>query len=90
MSDPKVEIYTWQTCRFCNSAKELLRQKNVKFREYAIDGDDAAHAKMMERSNGRRSVPQIFIDDRHIGGNDDLHDLDKSGELDRLLRGFHA
>ncbi len=80
-----VEIYTWQTCPYCIRAKLLLRWKGVNFREYKIDGDVAARESMATRANGRRSVPQIFINDRHIGGCDDLHQLDANGELDPLL-----
>jgi glutaredoxin 3 len=80
-----VEIYTWSRCPFCIKAKALLTRKGVEFTEYCIDGDEQARAKMAQRANGRRSLPQIFIDDQHIGGCDDLHDLDARGELDRLL-----
>lgn len=82
-----VEIYTWSTCPFCLHAKALLQKKAVEFTEYCIDGDNAARKKMAERANGKRSLPQIFIDDRHIGGCDDLHDLDGQGKLDALLQG---
>ncbi|MFK0733305.1 MAG: glutaredoxin 3 [Gloeotrichia echinulata GP01] len=81
----KVEIYTWRTCPFCIRAKSLLNNKRVEFIEYSIDGDDEARAKMAQRANGRRSVPQIFINDKHIGGCDDIHDLESQGELDELL-----
>lgn len=81
-----VEIYTWRTCPFCIRAKQLLREKGVEFTEYSIDGDNAARSKMAERSHGQRSVPQIFINDQHIGGCDDIHDLDARGELDPLLK----
>jgi glutaredoxin 3 len=80
-----VEIYTWQTCPYCIRAKMLLWFKGVKFTEYKIDGDEAARTKMAERSNNRRSVPQIFINNQHIGGCDDLYDLDTKGQLDPLL-----
>jgi glutaredoxin 3 len=80
-----VEIYTWLTCPYCIRAKLLLRWKGVKYREYKIDGDEAARAKMAERANGRRSVPQIFINNQHVGGCDDLHRLDAQGQLDPLL-----
>ncbi|MBO0350329.1 glutaredoxin 3 [Phormidium pseudopriestleyi FRX01] len=80
-----VEIYTWQTCPYCIRAKVLLKWKGVKFTEYKIDGDGAARVKMAERANGRRSVPQIFINDRHIGGCDDLYELDTKAQLDPLL-----
>ena len=80
-----VEIYTWSSCPFCIRAKALLKKKGVEFTEYCIDGDEAARAKMAERANGRRSVPQIFINDQHIGGCDDIHALDSQGKLDPLL-----
>jgi glutaredoxin 3 len=80
-----VEIYTWSSCPFCIRAKALLDRKGVKYAEYVIDGDEQARDKMSQRANGRRSVPQIFINDRHIGGCDDIHDLDARGELDPLL-----
>ncbi|MDB9311028.1 glutaredoxin 3 [Aphanizomenon sp. CS-733/32] len=81
----RVEIYTWRTCPFCIRAKNLLKKKGVDFNEYSIDGDDEAREKMAQRANGRRSLPQIFINDRHIGGCDDIHDLDNQGKLDDLL-----
>ncbi len=81
----KVEIYTWATCPFCIRAKNLLNKKGVEFVEYGIDGDEEARAKMAQRANGRRSVPQIFINDRHIGGCDDIHALESKGQLDELL-----
>lgn len=80
-----VEIYTWSSCPFCIRAKALLDKKEVQFTEYCIDGDEAARAKMAKRANGRRSLPQIFINDQHIGGCDDLHALDRQGKLDPLL-----
>lgn len=81
----KVEIYTWRTCPFCIRAKSLLKRKGVEFVEYSIDGDEVARDKMSRIANGRRSVPQIFINDRHVGGCDDIHDLDAQGKLDELL-----
>lgn len=80
-----VEIYTWQTCPYCIRAKLLLWWKGVQFVEYKIDGDGAARVRMADRANGRRTVPQIFINDCHIGGCDDLYALDRQGELDPLL-----
>jgi glutaredoxin 3 len=82
----KIEVYTWRTCPFCLRAKDLLKQKGVTFTEYSIDGDEAARASMAKRANGRRSVPQIFIDDQHVGGCDDLYVLDRAGKLDPLLQ----
>jgi glutaredoxin 3 len=85
-----VEIYTWQTCPYCIRAKLLLWWKGVAFREYKIDGDAPARAAMAERAQGRRSVPQIFINDQHIGGCDDLYALNTSGKLDPLLASVPA
>jgi len=82
---PKVEIYTWRTCPFCIRAKALLKRKGVEFTEYAIDGDAAARDKMTDRANGGRSLPQIFINDQHVGGCDEIHELDAQGLLDPLL-----
>ena len=81
---PNIEIYTWSRCPFCVRAKSLLERKGVAYTEYCIDGDEAAREKMAERA-GRRSLPQIFIDNQHIGGCDDLHALDRKGELDKLI-----
>ncbi len=80
-----VEIYTWQTCPFCLRAKLLLWLKGVDYTEYKIDGDDTARNQMSQRANGRRTVPQIFINNQHIGGFDDLDQLNQVGQLDPLL-----
>lgn len=82
-----VEIYTWSMCPFCIRAKALLDKKGVDYTEYCIDGDEAARAKMAQRANGRRTLPQIFIDDQHIGGCDNLYALNAQGKLDDLLAG---
>ena len=81
----KVEIYTWQYCPFCIRAKSLLKNKNISFTEHKIDGDDDARAIMTERANGRRSLPQIFINNEGIGGCDDLYELENENKLDALL-----
>jgi glutaredoxin 3 len=81
----KVEIYTWSTCPFCIRAKALLDKKNVAYTEYCIDGDEPARAKMAQRANGRRSVPQVFINDQPVGGCDDIYSLNAQGKLDALL-----
>lgn len=81
-----VEIYTWAICPYCIRAKLLLWLKGVNFTEYKIDGDESARDRMANRGDGKRSVPQIFINDRHVGGCDDLHALDNKGKLDPLLR----
>jgi glutaredoxin 3 len=80
-----VEIYTWSSCPFCIRAKALLNKKGVEFTEYSVDGDEEARAVMAERANGKRSVPQIFINDQHVGGCDDLYALNSRGKLDELL-----
>ncbi len=85
MASSKVEIYTWSRCPFCIRAKSLLDQKDVDYTEYCIDGDEEARATMSDRANGRRSLPQIFINDQHIGGCDDLTELEHQGRLDALL-----
>lgn len=80
-----VEIYTKVTCGFCMRAKMLLDQKNIAYREIRIDSDMALRTEMMARSNGRYTVPQIFINDVGIGGCDELFNLYHQGELDALL-----
>ena len=80
----KVTIYTTPYCPYCHAAKALLKKKGVPFEE--IDVQDAGlRQQMMLRSNGRRTVPQVFINGQHIGGSDDLARLDRSGQLDALL-----
>lgn len=81
----KVEIYTKGYCPYCHRAKALLADKGVAFEEYAIDNDSALREKMIARANGRSTVPQIFINDRHIGGCDDMVALNQQGKLDSLL-----
>ena len=81
----KVEIYTWTYCPYCIRAKRLLDTKGVEYQEYCIDGDEDARDEMRTRANGKSSLPQIFIDDRHIGGCDDLYALENKGELEPLL-----
>ena len=79
-----VVIYTTSLCPFCFRAKRLLEKKGARFEEISVDGDPDERAAMQERS-GRHTVPQIFIGDRHVGGFDDLAELDMDGELDELL-----
>jgi glutaredoxin 3 len=79
-----VTIYTKSWCPYCAAAKELLSRKGVAFTEIEITGNADVKDEMVKRS-GRATVPQIFIGDRHVGGCDDLHALDRSGELDPLL-----
>ena len=80
-----VEIYTTRYCPYCISAKALLTRKNVAFTEIDVSGDPAGRAKMVERARGRMTVPQIFIGNTHVGGSDDLHELEHAGQLDALL-----
>lgn len=82
-----VEIYTTPTCPYCVAAKRLLTKKGVSFTEIDVSGDPALRVAMMERANGRRSVPQIFIGGQPVGGSDDIHALDYAGQLDLLLAG---
>lgn len=82
---PTVEIYTWSRCPFCIRAKGLLDQKGIDYTEYVIDGDEAARSEMSKRADGRRSLPQIFINDHHVGGCDDLMALDAKGGIEPLL-----
>lgn len=81
---PKVQIYTTQWCPYCNAAKSLLQQKGVAYEEIDAESPDD-RASMMQRANGRRTVPQIFIGDTHVGGFDDMAALDRRGKLDPLL-----
>ena len=81
----KVEIYTWQSCPFCNRAKDLLKKKNITFLEHKIDGDEDARNKMAIRANGGRTLPQIFINNICIGGCDDLYKLESLNKLDGLV-----
>jgi glutaredoxin 3 len=81
----KVEVYTTQVCPHCVRAKSLLDRKGVSYETIDVSTDDELRMAMMERAGGRRTVPQIFINDQHIGGADDLYALDKKGGLDPLL-----
>lgn len=82
-----VEIYTTQICGFCHAAKRLLSAKGVSFAEVDVMADPARRAEMTQRANGGRTVPQIFIGETHVGGNDDLQALERAGKLDALLKG---
>ena len=80
-----VRIYTTQTCPFCVRAKRLLQKKSVPYQEIDVSWDDDARMRLMQ-ATGRRTVPQIFIGEKHVGGSDDLHALEERGELDGLLQ----
>jgi len=86
MSESRVVMYTKGHCSFCDRAKQLLNASGISYQEITLDGaDPAILEKMITSSGGRRSVPQIFINGQSIGGFDDLHALQQSGELTRLL-----
>jgi glutaredoxin 3 len=81
----KVEVYSTRYCPYCISAKALLNRKKVPFTEIDVSGDPTGRARMVERANGRMTVPQIFIGTTHVGGSDELHELERTGRLDPLL-----
>ncbi|MBV8685226.1 MAG: glutaredoxin 3 [Alphaproteobacteria bacterium] len=83
----RVEIYTKFGCPYCARAKALLADKGVEYEEFEINSVPGKRDEMLERSNGRHTVPQIFIDGRHVGGSDDLAALERAGDLDGLLQG---
>ncbi len=86
---PEITIYTTRFCGFCFRAKQLLKSKQLEFKEVPVDGDRAARQALAERS-GRTTVPQIWIGEHHVGGCDELYAAERSGELDRLLSGQGA
>jgi len=86
VTQPAVTVYVADWCPYCQRAKGLLTGKNVIFSEINVEDDPKLREEMVARSN-RRTVPQIFIGDKHVGGCDDLFELDHSGELDRLIQG---
>ena len=80
-----VEMYTSPLCGFCHAAKRLLKQKGVNFSEIDVFRDPSRKPEMIQRANGGRTVPQIFVGDTHVGGCDDLFELDRADKLDALL-----
>ncbi len=82
---PNIIVYTKDYCPYCARAKDLLTRKGQKFNEIDITHDEALQQEMITKSGGRRTVPQIFINNTHVGGCDDLHALEKEGKLDTLL-----
>lgn len=82
---PKIEIYTKATCGFCRRALMMLEERDADFEEYPVDREPELRERMIERADGRTTVPQIFIDGHHVGGYDELRALDESGRLDQLL-----
>lgn len=83
----KIEIYTTPFCPYCQRAKALLEKKNVAFVEYDVSSTPGARDEMQERSGGRKTVPQIFVDGRHIGDSDGIVALERAGKLDAVVRG---
>ena len=84
---PKILIYTTRYCSYCHRAKRLLMQKGASFEEIDVSGDWAAREALMDKAGGLTTVPQIWIGDTHVGGSDELHALDRAGQLDALLAG---
>jgi glutaredoxin 3 len=84
---PVIEIYTTRYCPYCNAAKALLKRKGAAFTEINLDRDWQRREEMIERAQGRMTVPQIFIGATHVGGSDELHALERAGRLDALLAG---
>jgi glutaredoxin 3 len=82
---PRVEVYSSFWCPYCIRAKRLLKSKGVEFEEIDVDAEPAKRGEMIARADGRYTVPQIFIDGRHVGGSDDLYALERAGKLDALL-----
>lgn len=80
-----VEIYTSPLCGFCHAAKRLLTQKGIAFSEVDVLAEPSRRSEMMDRAGGRHTVPQIFVGEIHVGGCDDLFDLERAGKLDSLL-----
>jgi glutaredoxin 3 len=87
---PPVEIYTTRFCPFCNAAKALLKRKGVTYSEIDVSSDFNRRQEMIQRANGRMTVPQIFIGAAYVGGSDELHALERAGKLDPLLAGDEA
>jgi glutaredoxin 3 len=84
---PPVDIYTTRWCPYCHRAKALLKRKGVDYTEIDLSSERERRGEMIERANGRMTVPQIFIGPVHVGGCDDLHALERAGRLDALLAG---
>jgi glutaredoxin 3 len=83
---PSITIYTKSWCPYCSAAKKLLDDKGAAFTEVDIEKKPEARAEMIQKANGRSTVPQIFIGEKHVGGCDDLYALDDTGQLERLLQ----
>ena len=86
----RIEIYTKFGCPYCARAMRLLDEKGAAYEEYELHTQPGRREEMLERAAGRMTVPQIFIDGRHVGGSDDLAELERSGRLDPMLQGAEA
>jgi len=84
---PNIEVYSGDFCPYCVRAKSLLKKKGVEFVEYNVRKDLNRQAEMLKRANGKRTIPQIFIHGRHVGGCDELYALEARGHLDQWLAG---
>jgi len=82
----KIEIYTTSYCPFCIKAKSLLLSKKIKFKEHNLSVNPEKFDDMLNRTNGAKTVPQIFVNDTHIGDCDQIHELENKGELDKILK----
>ncbi len=81
----KIEVYSGDYCPYCMRAKALLKQRGLEFNEYNVQSEPEKRVEMAKRAPGARTIPQIFINDRHVGGCDDLYALDKKGELEKWV-----
>ncbi len=81
----QIDIYSSMSCPFCHRAKALLASKGAEFNEIDVDRDPDARMEMVRRANGGRTVPQIFINDQHVGGSDELAALERAGKLDAMI-----
>ena len=81
----KVTMYSGSPCSYCEAAKALLKSKNISFEEFDVWQDPGKAKEMLQRTNGARTIPQIFIEDHYIGGNEQLQEANRTGELDKLL-----
>ena len=88
MNSPEILMYSTHTCPYCDRARALLERKQAEYREIKVDTDPAERDIMLKRSGGRRTVPQIFIGEKHVGGFDELAALDRAGKLNELLVPF--
>ena len=81
-----ITMYSGPRCNFCDAAKRLLSRNNLKYDEIDVSSKDGLRDEMIKKSNGRRTIPQIFLNDQHIGGYQELRDLEKNGKLNNLLK----